>query len=344
MEGDMTDNHRHLVGPEESILVLGSLNAKEEDRCHNRAEIRPVQVFIDGEVVPIAFFDDWGELGVSSVAQMGGDALFLTTGSELVKINLRERGDLTRFNIQNLKDVHELTIINGSVWLANTGADEVLEFDIKDERVVERIQLAPFRLSSGAKRRSYGENQADVREVDRFHCNQVFKGLDGDLYVLVHHTSGRQLMTRIANKLVKRQGDGGVIDLGKGRGVPLGLRGPHSVRVVVDDYWVFDSGGGKINVYDRDWNAKKSIQMKGGGWGRGADVSRKSGLFYAGISETRKRYREDGEESSVGNMVEVFDPEECVSLGEIPIPHGIEQINNVYVISRPCAEALFNLS
>jgi hypothetical protein len=147
-------------------------------------------------------------------------------------------------------------------------------------------------------------------------------------------------MTRIAKKLIKKQGDGGVVDLISGRGVQLWLKAPHTVRIVNGAYWVFDSGNMTMNVYDRDWRLQRRIPTAG--WGRGADLSGDVRRYYAGISEKRKRYQEKGDDSG-GNMVQVFSAADGDCVGRIPIVSGIEQINNVYTIPRSIALALLAL-
>lgn len=164
--------------------------------------------------------------------------------------------------------------------------------------------------------------------------------MDGELYTLVHHTSGRQLIT-LANKLIKRQGGGGVIGLQSGRRIQLGLKAPHSVRIVGDKYWVCDSGRRTISIYNNEWELQNRLPSNG--WGRGADVSNETGFFYLGISATRKRYR-DRERSSAVNMVQVFRINDGTPVGEIVVPRGVEQINNVYIIPRRLADVLLHLS
>lgn len=335
---DVTD----LVSSEEAVLVFGSLNAMEEDRYLGRDNIEPVQVIVDGAVRPIAFFNGWGEFGVSSMAMIRGaqPELYLTTGNDLVRLRINDGAQIERFDIPSLRDVHEMALIDGTLWLANTGYDEAVGFDIREARVTRRIKLEQFRLKTSVTDRAEAQGSQPYEEIDRFHCNQVFEGVDGKLYALVHHATGRQLITRIAKKLIKKQGDGGVVDLMSGRGVQLWLKAPHTVRIVNGEYWVFDSGNTTMNVYDDAWRLVRRVPTAG--WGRGADMSGDARLYYAGISEKRKRYQEQGDESG-GNMVQVFRTADGDCIGNLPIPSGIEQINNVYVIPRPLALALLAL-
>jgi hypothetical protein len=181
----------------------------------------------------------------------------------------------------------------------------------------------------------------EVEVIDRFHCNQIFDGFNGELYALVHHVTGKQLIRRIGRKLVKNQGNGGLIDLTTGRGIPLNLSGPHSVEKVGESYWVFDSGRATVNIYDRAWLLHETLSTRG--WGRGAGVSESLGLFYAGVSETRKRYLGMGPKAQrAPNMVRIFSIESREPVKDVEISN-IEQVNNVYAISRSTALALLEL-
>jgi hypothetical protein len=331
-----------ILPPDQAILVFGSLNAKLEDRYHSRSEINPVQLISDGKVIKLPFFNDWGEVGASSmVYQLREEVvLYLTTGPDLIELRFGEKALSTQLEVANLKDVHEITLIDNLLWLANTGYDEVVAFDLSSRKVLHRIQLERFKLKTNLINKSLGNDETEWQEIDRFHCNQVFKGIDGNLYALVHHTTGKQLQTRIAKRLLKKQGDGGVIDLKSGKSIQLWLKAPHTVRIVNGEYWVFDSGGRAINIYSPDWRLKSKIATIG--WGRGADLSNDGSLFYAGISEKRARYRESDDLPNK-NMVQVFRTKDGVCVGQFIINDGIEQINNVYVIPNYLADIFFSL-
>ncbi len=242
--------------------------------------------------------------------------------------------------IPELKDVHEISLIDEVLWLANTGYDEAVAFDITRKEVVDRVSLASFRKFSNVTLESLKAG-VDGREIDRFHCNQVFRGLDGRLYVLVHHVSGKQLLTRLANKFIKRQGNGGVIDIETGRKIALSLKGPHSVRCVGNEYWICDSGSRTVNVYDANWALIAKFDSIG--WGRGADYSVMDNVCYVGSSAHRKRYRNRAYYNDK-NVVQVFRISDKALKGELLIPDGIEQINNIYLIPRTLGEAMMRLS
>ncbi len=330
-----------LVAPDEAVLVFGSLSSNVDDRCLQRSDIKPIQVIVDDEVIPAPYFQSWGELGISSMAMtVDHEApMYLTTGADLIEIRLNDQPEMVSIDIPNLRDVHELSIVGDTLWLANTGFDEAVGFHIPSRQVARRIKLEQFRLRTAVTVRSVPSEQDAPKEIDRFHCNQLFSGIDRNLYALVHHVSGKQSITQFAQKILKRQGNGGVINLESGKGVQLGLHAPHTVRVIGDEYWLFDSGKMTINVYDSSWSLDRRISIAG--WGRGGDISRDSTRYFSGISAKRRRYR-DSSENETGNLLQIL----CVAtgkcLGEIPIP-GIEQINNVYTVSRSQAEALLKL-
>lgn len=334
------NNINELVHPDEAILVLGSINATPEDRHTIRDNISPMQVIVDGQVKKIHYFQSWGEMGVSALAPATNDwtSFFLTTGHDLFKINIDSNISTESINIDNIKDLHEITLIGNNLWLANTGHDEVIAYNIDKQIVRERVRLEKFRSQRNLARTT----ESDVSEIDTFHCNQAFKGYNDCMYVLRHHASGRQqLIKRIAKK-IKKHGDGGIINIDTNEAFDLSLKGPHTVRNVNNQYWIFDSGSNTINIYDPTWRLLKKLSTRG--WGRGADLSSKIGTYYAGISETRKRYRKENSESATCNLVQVFSIDSQSCIGEIAIPDGIEQINNVYVIPKPIAQYLVELT
>jgi hypothetical protein len=334
---------RSFVPSDEAVMVLGGLNAKRQDRSLERGAVKPVQLLIDGEIKPVPFFNSWGVLGVSSLAWHPRNSLtlYVSTGAELTKVDLESRR-VAELGVSNLRDVHEMTVIGDVLWIANTGLNEVIAFDVAQERVLKRMSLTV--VGSDPKITvdvtKIGNGAAEV--ADGFHCNQVFGGFDGELYALVHHVSGKQLIRHMAGKFIKSQGNGGVIDLITGDAVPLGLKGPHSVQKVRESYWVFDSGRSMINIYDPTWVLRETLPTKG--WGRGADVSEPSGLFYGGVSETRKRYVNlTPRTRRAPNMVQVFSIESRAPISGTKLA-DIEQVNNVYVVSRETACALLDLS
>ena len=333
---------RSFTSSDEAVLVLGSLNAKQQDRTLKRSSVRPVQLILDGSVEPVPFFDEWGRLGVSSLAfhPERPTTLYVTTGADLSRVELESRRT-TELEVPHLRDIHEMSVIGGTLWLANTGFDEVIAFDIALERVSKRMKLAVNASSPRISTRTEEAKDGAVEVIDRFHCNQIFDGYDGELYVLVHHVTGKQLIRRIGRKLIKNQGNGGVIDLTTRRGIQLDLKGPHSVEKVGGSYWVFDSGRATVNIYDRTWVLQEKLSTRG--WGRGAGVSESLGLFYAGVSATRKRYLGMGPRAQrAPNMVRIFSIKSREPVKDVELS-CIEQVNNVYVISRSTALALLEL-
>ena len=342
---------RSLVHPGEALLVFGSLHAFAQDRRLDRSEVRSLQVILDGEVRHAAFFDAWGEWGVVSFAwspERPGIA-FVATGTELLKVDLLERC-VTDFGVRDLQDVHELTLMGHLLWIANTGRDEVVAFDVVRERVAGRVELFaygskpkvvshPVEDDVGADRQLATDGR---EESERFHCNQVIKGFDGHYYALVHYALGdSQLIRRAARRLVGRRGNGGIIDLTNDRVVPLGLMGPHTLRKVDGCYRVCDSGRSAINVYDQNWSLQEKIPSQG--WVRGADVSERLGVYYAGVSQFRRRYMAlNPTARQTPNMVHAISMETGETVGELALSN-VERVTNVYVVPRQVAESLLEL-
>lgn len=321
------------------LLVIGSLNANPADRVLTREQIKTIQL-IDGSgvVTPIPFFNDWGELGMSSMASHPEHPyiIFFASSNAIFRFDLKS-GEYKNLEIPNLTDIHEISIIGNELWISNTKHDEIVGFDIAANVISKRINLSDFKSSAPEE----GEDADDVEVVDKFHCNLVFEGYDKDKYILVHHTSGRQLMKRIAQKFIKSQGNGGVVNIHNHKRYPLNFKAPHSVRKVNGNYWVFDSGHFELKVFDQNWKFVKSIDTKG--FGRGADMDVELGVYYGGVSETRKRYLglfPGGE--AVPNMVQIISIQDYKIIKTIQIPH-VEQLNNVYCIKGEIAEALLAL-
>jgi hypothetical protein len=343
--GASTENLSQLIHPNDGLLVLGSLNANPQDRYLERSQIQPVQLIDHCGIRPVPFFAKFGRLGVSSLACHPNkpSRLYVTTGNELLKVEPLERR-IVDLKVPRLQDVHEITMVGHTLWLANTGYDEALAFDVSRECVSRRVTLTAYASKSNIEENNaWHRAEKDTELVDRFHCNQVFEGFDGELYALVHHVSGKQIMMRLVaktKKIVKRQGNGGVVGLSNGRRIPLGLRGPHTVRKVDGNYWVFDSGNATLNIYGPTWKLKEKLSTEG--YGRGASNSRELGLFYAGVSETRKRYvKLERSHSESPNMVLVFSTKTKKSLGKVVLS-GIEQVNNIYTVPSSTALALLN--
>lgn len=336
--------------PDEALLVLGSLHAFAQDRRLDRSGVRSLQVILDGEVGHAPFFDAWGEWGVVSFAwapERPGKA-YVATGSELLEVDLT-KGRVRDLGVPDLHDVHELTLMGQMLWIANTGRDEIVAFDVARERVAGRVHLSAYGSTPKIVPRPVEDDgpdrqlASDVREEsERFHCNQVLKGFDGHYYALVHYALGdSQLIRRAARRLMGRQGNGGVIDLNDGRVVTLGLMGPHTLRKVDGRYRVCDSGRSAINVYDGDWTLRGKIPSQG--WVRGADASERLGIYYVGISQFRRRYMAlNPTARQTPNMVQAISIETGEPVGEIVLS-GVERVTNVYVVPREIAGSLLEM-
>ena len=327
-----------LIDKEKRILVIGSLNANPADREISRDNIRSMQLIDeDTKIVPVNFFNAWGDLGMSSMCWHTNDpyVLYIASSNEIFRFILKENR-YEKLEIPNLTDIHEITMIGNFIWISNTKHDEIVSYNIDTNSIGERINLTDFKSNAPEE----GESDADTEVVDKFHCNLIFEGYEGDLYILVHHTSGRQLMKRIAQKFIKSQGNGGVVNISKRKRFPLNFKAPHSVRKINNQYWVFDSGHFELKIFDKNWNFLRTMDTKG--FGRGGDLDSNKNLYYGGVSETRKRYLglfPGGE--AVPNMVQVISVPDYKLIGSVKIPN-IEQINNVYCLQKEVADLLLN--
>jgi hypothetical protein len=336
---------KNYLGNEQSLLILGSLNAKQADRELKRSEIIPCHLLINGDLKPVSFFNDWGKLGISSLTYNAQQpmVLYLSTGDDLHRIDLQNK-NTEEISIPRLKDIHEISSIDNTVWISNTGYDELIAFDTSKRKVNKRINLNAYRSKIEVKE-EYDKKFADgQKQIKEFHCNQIFQGYNGDIYCLVHHVTGKQFIKQMAQKLIKSQGNGGVINITKGYAVTLKLSGPHNVRKIDNCYWVCNSGQAQMNIYNATWSLINVIQNKG--WGRGVDFSEKSRVLFLGVSATRKRYLKilKGVAQSDTNIVEIISIDSKKSIEYISIPTGIEQINNIYIISDQVANCLLNLT
>lgn len=323
------------------LLVLGNLNTKAKDRTLTREELRPVQLIRADGVHHIESLQNIGDVGINGLTWTDEDPLvfYFSTGSNLNYLDLTS-GEIREIGLNRLGDTHEIDVYDGLIWISNTDFDEIVAVNPARKEETKRISLDSFREDSSSLE-AEGENEPErVKEESHFHCNQVFRNLDGDLCATVHHVSGRQVKRFYPNRVLKNQGDGGIINLEKGEKQELRLKCPHTVSVLEGEYWIFDSGNFKIKVYDDQWVLQDTIDTLG--YGRGAAVG-EGGCLYAGISKARKRYLKFlPVEASEICRVQVFDTETLEAIGDIEIP-AIEQVSNVYSISDEQAEALLSL-
>lgn len=313
-----------------ALVVTGSLHAKIEDRTHDRSGIAPVSVLTHDGAMPVEYFRDKGELGVSSFVFWDADLAYVSTGTDLALLDLTS-GARTDIDIDGLVDVHEMTRVGDRLWLSNTGTDEVIAVTPGDDHSTERIPLAPFRPN----------HKPDQEAVDRFHTNQIFDGPGDELYALVHHATGRQLLKRVKSRLLKSHGDGGVIDLVGRRSIDLSLTAPHSSTRVGDQWWICDSGKAQLGLFTSDWEHVGVIPTSG--WGRGASLTPDGSTLFVGLSPIRTRYRSSVSSPQVDHAaVEAIDTTTRTAVGLEMVP-AIEQVNNVYLVPDDQAKRLLAL-
>ena len=327
-----------------NFIVIGGLCAHEDDRKHKRSEIDSVQLFEKGKnsFLNISFFNQYGRYGVSSMTWSTESPfiIYFSNGDDLRLLNLKTKNLIT-FEIPHLKDVHEISYVNNTIWIANTGFNEIVVFDPYKRKVCKRIRLTDLiKKCNDEDLRSLNNPDNIVVEVDKFHVNAAFKCYENKSYALVHHYQGRQhkIIDRIRNRVLKKQGNGGVIELESGQAVNLSLKCPHTVRLINGEYWIFSSTDAKLNIYNKNWELCKKIDTRG--FGRGGDLTDDGKYFICGISAPRERYKHRiPKEQHVPNMVEIFDVKTLKKCREILI-NNIEQINNIYSVTDAQA-ALF---
>ena len=314
------------VGRKHCLVVLGSLNANIDDRSLSRESIRPVQVLMDDDWEEITIFSEMGELGMSSFClHLPSKNLFFSTGQQIEVLDLAS-GRIQNLPLGRIRDVHEMTAFDNSIWIANTGMDEAVEIDAFSLVEKNRYSIKP--------------DSQDI-DSDKFHMNQIFFDFNDDPICLVHHVKGKQFFRQVKGRLLKKQGDGGFVRIHSGKEKGLGLRAPHSIISNDDSYWIMNSGDQEINVYNQDWKLTKTFPSSG--WGRGAEFSPDGKLAYVGISPIRRRYAGLIKEStSPEPIVQVFDSASGECLETIQI-NGIEQINNLYIFEKKTISTLRGL-
>ncbi len=327
-----------MLGNDENILIIGSLNANENDRKLPRNNIKSIQYADNSKIISeIPFFHLWGELGVSSLVWKPDNRFhfFMTTGTQLFEINLTIK-KVEEIKIPKLRGVHELSMIGNLLWITNTYYDEIISYDIQGRKVVSRIKLVANKKNVEYMPEDVSDD-SNIQRIDKFHCNQVFETFEGATYVLVHHVTGKQLIKRIAQKIIKGHGNGGVLDIHSDKRIELKLKAPHTVRKINGQYWLLDSGRSFLNIYSRSWELIHKVKTDG--WGRGADFSVATKNYFCGISAIRTRYLHSG--ATTVNKVEIFDLNFRRTHG-FSVP-DIEQLNNLYIVKNDVVEKMLQL-
>lgn len=170
----------------------------------------------------------------------------------------------------------------------------------------------------------------------------MFRDYNGDLCVLIHSINGWLFYRVLFEMLVKKQGEGGIINLDKKEVKQLKLQSPHSVRKINGEYWIQDSSDLSTKIFDQNW--KLADIIKTGGFGRGVDFSEKENRVYIGLSATRKRYLRVIPTSEYhSNRIFITTMDERKKLDEIPVPN-IEQLDNVYILNERLKKLFEQLS
>lgn len=322
------------------IIVTGAMNWKRPDRTLKRSQIFPIHIITPEEkVIKIPFFQSWGKLGIGSIVWDPAEPLiwYLSTGENVYSLNL-ETLERNEIHIGKLAGVHELSILKNKLWVTNTQFDEVICYNYDKGLIEKRIRLSSVHNNFVSKGEKISTSNTNV--VKKFHCNQVFIDYEGRYCCLIHHASGTQIIRKIVNQIIKRQGNGGILYLDNGISIDLGLSAPHNVRLIGDQYWVLNSGTKNLHIYNRRWQLEQTVTTKG--WGRGTDVTWDQRLAYIGISATRKRYIGINNNDWNKNSVLEFkvDPPSLIQRWNIP---QVEQVNSVILIPENVAQILLAL-
>ena len=300
------------------LVVIGSEAANASDRTLGRGNIVSVQSLApDGTLSAHARFDGVGAHGVAAMFHdVDAGLLYYSGGTDLHVLDFAD-GTTRQIPVEGLVDAHEMEMWDGLLWMTSTGTDEYITYD----------------PATGAMDRRYIVETPEGAQRDKHHLNHIARGADGELYGLVHHVDGKQVLNQIKARALKSQGNGGVIRLRDGARFPLKLHAPHTVTAIGGENWVFDSGQARIRVFAADWSPLREIPTSG--WGRGGQLYEHDGRAYfaAGLSNIRRRYQHlFKNHAAFINGVEIFDVETgkpvfCKAI------EGIEQVNNVYLLS-----------
>ena len=318
-------------------LVVGSQNWNPVDRSPDGFEIRTLQI-VDrtGEIKQIKLGSELNNL--SSITWLPADwhHLYVAIPSQVYRIDLLSKS-VRSLDICGLSDVHEIDFIDGNLWIANTGNDEIVAFDVHAYVVCERINLRFLHVDS--QDGFCDHEELEIR--DEFHVNQTFNSLDGDLHALVHDVTGSRELSSIRGLNRRLQGSGGVVDIRRKTVRNLHLKATHTVRIIEGNYWIFDSGRTLLKIFDSQWRLINSIGTSS--FGRGGFYDAESGTYSAGMSVVRKRYQDLIRGAAAFNEVQVFSCTSLQEIGRYAIPH-VEQLNCINRIGQPMADALIDFS
>lgn len=314
----------------EHLVAVGSQHAKVADREAPREAIEPLQFHTADGWEPITTWSAVGTLGISALVwDEPTDSVWIATDDTLWKVTDEA---VTRVAADPLVDIHELRVHGRRLTIASTGMDTVVTVDLDRGEEVGRDVLGAERTDAvtGAFVKATGR-------TERFHANQAFEDRGGRRWALVHHVTGLQVVQEVASRLLKRQGDGGLVSLDGLAPVDLGLSAPHSMRQVGDDWWVLDSGAGTARILDEAWGPIDTMVV--GGWGRGATVL-PDGSLAIGISAVRPRYRQRLQDfGDVDNHVAIIDPGTRTVVERVTVPR-VDQLNAVESLPSRAIELL----
>ena len=109
----------------------------------------------NGVLKSLDIFNDWGKVGVSSIAwsEIFKNELFISTNDNIYRFHLNNH-NYKALPLKNINDIHDINFIGDCLWISNTEFDEIIEYDAQNNRIEQRISLDEFR-----KRRDNGRAQ-----------------------------------------------------------------------------------------------------------------------------------------------------------------------------------------
>ena len=119
------------------LLILGALNTKKDDSNLACKNPHLVQFIYKNEIYSIRQFSNWHDRSVSSMCWSAESPylLYVNSMNELYEFNLKS-GKLSNLNVSDLDDIHEIKYVNDVIWIANTGKDNIISYNPKQNKII----------------------------------------------------------------------------------------------------------------------------------------------------------------------------------------------------------------
>lgn len=296
------------------MIVIGSINKNSIDNTLPRNKLNSFNLILDNKIIHLEKFKDIGKYGINAIATLNKNEFFYATYDSVFIYNIKKKTS-EKLNIPKLGDIHEIDIYNNHLWISNTDYNELVSINLNNNNI-KRINL----------------EEIIVRKFDqKFHVNQIFQNKNNQICCLVHHVDGNQTKRILSGKILKNQGNGGIINIETSKFYNLNLKSPHTVthHKLSKTYFIFDSGNFDLVQFDYDW--KKISKLNINGFGRGACLSKNNpNILYACVSKARNRYLKFFDiEKQNENMVLTIDLNNFKIINSLTVPN-VEQLSNIY--------------